>query len=288
MRDSFIRLFAPAKINLSLELSGKRADGYHEVKTLMAPLTLADEVSISIVQGDSSGTLIFSCDDPTLPKDAGNICVQAFHAFQRATGITTPVAIHLQKNIPHGAGLGGGSSDAAAVLSGLNTLFKNPLTRPQLEELAALLGSDVSFFLQKAPAWCGGRGEKILEVMPLPSLKTLLIKPPFSVETAWAYRQWDAKQWLQPRRFDLEKITIFNDLEGPVFDKYLILPVLKEWLAQRPEIITAWMSGSGSTMVALLHQELTSDQNRELETALMRNFGESLWIVRAKVHGKME
>ena len=288
MRDSSITLFAPAKINLSLELSGKRTDGYHDVKTLMAPLTLADKVSISIARGDSKERLTFTCDDETLPKDAGNICVQAFHAFQRATGITTPVAIHLQKNIPHGAGLGGGSSDAAAVLSGLNTLFKNPLTRPQLEELAALLGSDVSFFLQKTPTWCGGRGEKILEAATLPSWKILLMKPPFGVETAWAYRQWDAKKWSPSRRVDIEKITIFNDLEGPVFDKYLILPVLKKWLTQRPEIITAWMSGSGSTMIALLHQELTSDQHQDIDTALMRNFGESLWIVRTKVQGKTE
>lgn len=288
MRASSITLAAPAKINISLCLCGKRSDGYHEIETLMVPITLADEVTITHAPGIVPGCLTFTCDDPSLPSGAENICVKAFHAFQEATGIQESMAISLLKKIPHGAGLGGGSSDAAAVLSGLNGLFKEPLTRKKLHKLAASLGSDVPFFLQKQPAWCCGRGEQVFKATPLPSWNILLIKPPFSIESRWAYQQWDSKTWLQERPINIGKITIFNHLEPPVFEKYLLLPVLKEWLQQRPEISTAWMSGSGSTMIALVHQELTSVENQQLETELQASFGESFWVARSQLKGNME
>ncbi|MFZ4115217.1 MAG: 4-(cytidine 5'-diphospho)-2-C-methyl-D-erythritol kinase [Chthoniobacterales bacterium] len=273
-----ITLTAPAKINLSLRLLGRRSDGYHEIETLMAPITLADELEITHRHGADPGTITLSCNEPSLPTGEENLCVKAARAFQDASGIQDAIAITLLKNIPHGAGLGGGSSDAAAVLRGINTLFNEPLVAEELQLLAASLGSDIPFFLQEKPAWCRGRGEQLTEAAPLSSWNLLLIKPPFSVDTTWAYKAWDQKTWLHEAPITIDGIPIFNDLEAPVFEKYLLLPVLKKWLLEQSEVKVAWMSGSGSTMVTLLKNELSETQITEFTTAIAANFGTSFWI----------
>jgi 4-diphosphocytidyl-2-C-methyl-D-erythritol kinase len=273
-----ISLTAPAKINLSLRLLDLRTDGYHEIETLMAPITLADELEITCLHTAAPSPIVLTCNDPSLPLGEKNLCIQAVHAFQKATGIQESVSITLLKKIPQGAGLGGGSSDAAAVLQGLNALFNKPLVEEELHFLSVSLGSDVPFFLQRKPAWCRGRGEILFEAAPLPSWNLLLIKPPFSVDTTWAYQQWDKKKWIPKTPVTYDEITLFNHLELPVFEKFLLLPVLKEWLLKQPEVITAWMSGSGSTMVALLNQELSQEQDQKLQTALITTFGEFFWI----------
>ncbi|KAB2644251.1 MAG: 4-(cytidine 5'-diphospho)-2-C-methyl-D-erythritol kinase [Verrucomicrobia bacterium] len=278
MSASSLTLLAPAKINLSLQLLNKRADGYHEIETLMAPITLADELEITCTHTAAPIPITLTCNDPSLPLGEKNLCVQAAHAFQKATGIQEPVSITLLKKIPYGAGLGGGSSDAAAVLQGMNALFKKPLVEEELHLLSVSLGSDVPFFLQRKPAWCRGRGEILSEAAPLPAWNLLLIKPPFSVDTTWAYQHWDKKKWTPKEPMTHDEITLFNHLELPVFEKYLLLPVLKEWLLKLPEVITVWMSGSGSTMVALLNQELSWEQNQRLQTTIRTTFGEYFWI----------
>lgn len=273
-----ITLTAPAKINLSLRLLGKRPDGYHEIETLMAPITLADELEISHAHDVVPGNVTLLCNDLSLPTGPENLCVKAAHSFQEASGIKEPIAITLLKKIPHGAGLGGGSSDAAAVLRGMNVLFDEPLVAEELHQLAASLGSDVPFFLQEKPAWCRGRGEQLIEAPSLPTWSLLLIKPPFSIETAWAYQAWDKKMWLQESPIVIDGITLVNDLEVPVFNKHLLLPTLKAWLQERPEIVTAWMTGSGSTMITLLHKGILPDQIALLENTIATEFGETFWM----------
>ena len=277
-----ITLTAPAKINLSLRLLGKRADGYHEIETLMAPLTLTDELEISHAHGSAPASVTLICNDPSLPCGPENLCVKAACTFQEATGIQESVAITLLKRIPHGAGLGGGSSDAAAVLRGMNTLFNEPLVAEELHQIAASLGSDIPFFLEPKPTWCRGRGELLTEAAPLPTWRLLLIKPPFPIATPWAYQQWSKAPSPHHSSVIIDGITLINDLEAPVFQKYLLLPVLKEWLQKRSEVVTAWMTGSGSTMVALLRKEASSDQITLLKKTITLEFGETFWMKEAK------
>ena len=152
-----MQLFAPAKINLSFQIKGPRADGFHEIETLMAPISLADRLTIETTAKSDQG-IDFSCDDPSVPAGEENLVVRAAKLFREATKITAGIRIALEKKIPHGAGLGGGSSDAASTLLGLNELFAAGLGENDLVELAAQLGSDAPFFVVHSAAICRGRG----------------------------------------------------------------------------------------------------------------------------------
>ncbi len=275
-----ISLTAPAKINLSLRILGKRPDGFHELETLMAPIGLADTIEVS--HGTGHG-ITLTCNDPELPTDSNNLCVKAAEAFRVATGLDHGIAITLLKRIPHGAGLGGGSSDAAAVLKGLNELFDEPLVNEELHQIAASLGSDVPFFLTSGPAWCRGRGEILEEASALPKRNLLLIKPPFPVPTAWVYKKYaelkeSGKPLTQPEKQFLGDLEIVNDLEAPVFHKYLLLPVMKTWLREKPGVEAAFMTGSGSTMVAVMAPEVTTEQISIIKKGIQTEFGETMWL----------
>ena len=278
-----ITLAAPAKINLSLRILGKRADGFHELETLMVPLRLADEIEIT--HGTGHGIRL-TCNDPDLSTGPENLCVKAAEAFFQATGLKHGVAIALLKKIPYGAGLGGGSSDAAAVLCGINKLFDAPLVTEELDQIAATLGSDVPFFLHEGPAWCRGRGEILEAAAPLPDRTLLLIKPPFPVETAWAYKRYaQLKETpLKPVEEELllpqwlEGIPLVNDLERPVFEKYLLLPVMKSWLRKQAGVESAFMTGSGSTMVALLAPDAREGTVGLLKERIVQEFGPTFWM----------
>jgi 4-diphosphocytidyl-2-C-methyl-D-erythritol kinase len=275
-----ITLAAPAKINLSLRILGKRPDGFHEIKTLIAPIVLADQIEISHAADERIG---FLCNDPEIPGGTDNLCVKAAEAFLATTGLDHGIRISLMKKIPHGAGLGGGSSDAAAVLKGLNELFDHPLVTGELHQIASMLGSDVPFFLHDGPAWSRGRGEILEEAPPLPARTILLIKPPFPVPTAWAYRHYagmkESGAFLpDERRQRFAEIEIANDLEPPVFHKYLLLPVMKEWLLEQAGVECAFMTGSGSTMVAVIKQGTGPDEIPTLKRRILSEFGETMWI----------
>jgi len=278
-----ITIAAPAKINLSLRILGKRPDGFHELETLMLPIGLADTVEVS--HGTGHG-ITLTCNDPELATGEDNLCVKAARAFLVATGLDHGIAITLLKRIPHGAGLGGGSSDAVAVLKGLNELFDHPLVHEELEQIAATLGSDVPFFLGDGPSWCRGRGE-IIEPLKIneapPERKILLVKPPFPVPTAWAYKRYaellgtTSKLPEEAAQF-LGTIPIINDLERPVFEKYLLLPVMKRWLRDQTVVESAFMTGSGSTMVAVIAPETSTEEITSLKRGILAEFGETMWV----------
>jgi len=277
-----IELTAPAKVNLSFRILRKREDGFHEVETLMAPIGLADKIRLERVEGSG---IHLECSDPTLPTGADNLVVKAAVAFFKKSGNPFGLRIELEKQVPHGAGLGGGSSDAASVLEGLNTLSGGCLNREELCEIAAELGSDVPFFLYRSPAICRGRGEKIEPVSGLISQPVLLIKPPFGVPTPWAYSRWSASLELPDVDYSPQAMPwgeMVNDLERPVFEKYLVLAEMKTWLRSQPGVRGALMSGSGSTMFAVLSpgMDITS-----LKANLEQRYGPNLFLCETTVMG---
>ena len=253
-----MQVLAPAKINLSLKILGRRSDGFHEIETLITPISLYDKVDIE----KQSRWIDFSCDDPTVPSGDENLVVRVAKAFFEKTKISGGVGIKLHKKIPHGAGLGGGSSDAAATLRALNQLFKTKLSREELAKLGSNIGSDVSFFLFESAAVCKGRGEIVNPTRLKTKLSILLFKPAFLVSSAWAYSRWqDSKEIpeisYQPQNFDGQSFR--NDLERPVFEKFVFLAQLKAWLLKQEQVGAALMSGSGSTVFAVLRLEADVD-----------------------------
>jgi 4-diphosphocytidyl-2-C-methyl-D-erythritol kinase len=259
-----MQLYAPAKINLSFEIKGRRADGFHEIETLMAPISLSDRLTIE--RGTTTAGVRFSCDDPSLSNGEENLVVQAARVFQKATKTGAGIEIALEKKIPHGAGLGGGSSDAAATLLGLNELFGTRLDQRDLIGLAAQIGSDVPFFILGSAAICRGRGE-IVEPAKLPAnFSLLLVKPDFGVPTPWAYEKWKNARELPGVQYAAQEfagVRLVNDLERPVFAKFVLLGHLKTWLGRQAEVGAALMSGSGSTVFAVLRDGV--DRNRLAE-----------------------
>jgi 4-diphosphocytidyl-2-C-methyl-D-erythritol kinase len=269
-----LNLLAPAKINLSLTVKGRREDGFHEIESLMVPVSVFDRLTF---EHKEAGDLELICDDPSLPVDENNLVYRAAKLFCASCGLEPRLRITLSKQIPHGAGLGGGSSDAATTLLGLNVLFQTDLSRESLARMAADLGSDIPFFIYQSAARITGRGENVEPEIFTEQLPLLLIKPPFGVPTPWAYKQWKDSQEIPgvsyaPQTFPWG--TLVNDLERPVFEKYLFLAQLKGWLLEQPEVQGALMSGSGSTVFAVLKGK---QLGYELGERLAREFGPDLW-----------
>jgi 4-diphosphocytidyl-2-C-methyl-D-erythritol kinase len=271
-------LAAPAKINLSLEIHGRRTDGFHGISSRMVPLTLSDHLTLTILPDQPAGTIQFSCSDPSLPSDDSNLAIKAVHGLAALCGPLPALGIHLEKNIPHGAGLGGGSSDAATVLMGLRDLLSLPVSTSQLHETAAAIGSDVPFFLHRCACDVSGRGEI---VSPLPAWRTplriLLVKLPFSVPTPWAYQQWASSVTIDglPYAPQHHAGEIFvNSLERPVFTRFPILGLLKAELLATKGVLAALMSGSGSTIFAILSP---STQLSTVTETIHRTAGTELW-----------
>lgn len=250
-RVDVIELRAPAKINLSLRILARREDGFHEIETLMAPVSLFDLLTIE--RSDSG--IEFTCNDPSLPGGEENLVVRAARLFLHTTNMAAGLRISLEKRIPHGAGLGGGSSDAAMTLLALNQLLNAALPREALAKLGAEIGSDVPFFIFESPAKCSGRGELVAATALPTRLPLLLLKPDFGVPTPWAYSRWKQSRELPDVRYTAQEfggITFVNDLERPVFEKHVFLAQTKMWLLAQPEVGAAMLSGSGSTVFAAL------------------------------------
>jgi 4-diphosphocytidyl-2-C-methyl-D-erythritol kinase len=255
-----MQVFAPAKINLALNVLGRREDGFHEIDTLITPISLCDEIRIEWGAGDKG--IAFRCNDSSVPQGDDNLAVRAAKIFFTAIGIEPRISISLKKKIPHGAGLGGGSSDAASVLLALNALFETKLPREALTEMAKPIGSDVPFFISQSAALCKGRGEIVTPVELKDRLHVLLLKPGFGVSTPEAYSHWQRSQEIPGVHYkeqEFADLTFVNDLERPVFEKFVFLAQLKMWLLNQSEVGTALMSGSGSTLFAVMRENADAD-----------------------------
>ncbi len=270
-----VSLFSPAKLNLFLAVTGRRADGFHDLVSVAAPLSFGDELAAE-ARGQRTadgGQFTLTCDRPEVPVDGSNLVLKAAAAFVTATGWAGGVDFKLTKRIPVGAGLGGGSSNAVAALRALNQLSGGALAEDKLAAVAASLGSDCALFLHQAPVVMRGRGERI-EALPasaaarLRGRRVLLFKPSFGISTPWAYGRmaaeapahyWPAAKaearlaaWLGGPAPAEELLA--NNMEGVAFEKYLALPVLLAGL-QRDFGIAARMSGSGSACFAVLRDD---------------------------------
>lgn len=279
---------SPCKVNLILNILGKRADGFHELETVMHPVNLFDEMTFERVAHGFQLT----CSNPTLPTDAGNLVHRAAMLFFQKTGISDGVRIHLEKKIPLAAGLGGGSGNAATTLLGLNELFGKPLAAKALEEIAAPLGSDIPFFLQTKPGLGTGRGEKIASLDSFPAMSGaafVLIHPGFGISTPWAYQnlaRFPAARNGTPGRAqklisllqtaDLRTAgrEFYNSLEAPALDKYPILSLFQDFFRENGAAATL-MSGSGSTTFAIADTLPAAEQ---LAAKFKTKFGETHWI----------
>ena len=254
-----LEVLAPAKLNLFLEILGKRADGYHDLESLMVTVDLFDTLTFA---DDPSGRIELSCDDPTLPTGPDNLVVKAAERLKAATGCDRGVRIDLKKAIPAQAGLAGGSSDAAATLEGLDRLWNLGTPSRQLDEIAASIGSDVAFFRQGPVAICRGRGE-VVEPWALPEpLHFVLACPTVGVSTADVYRNVIPPE--RPREIggileaweagDIAALgrSLFNRLQ-PVSERLEpSLGAVRDALADLgPSLHGHLMSGSGSAYFGL-------------------------------------
>lgn len=265
--------YPPAKINLSLTITGKREDGFHQLETLVLPLPgLTDELTFEQAESFS-----LHCDTPGVPTDESNLVTRALRLFQKHTGRPCHCRLKLNKKIPHGAGLGGGSADAAHTLLALNDLEGTDLPISTLSSWAAELGSDVPLFLHQSPCRCTGRGEIIEPVALAWSRPILLFKPTFGVSTPWAYSHWQGSQEIKGISYSPQQVdgtSLHNDLERPVFEKHRFLAELKQFLLAQQETEAAMMSGSGSTVFAVLREE---DDAQALATRTLAELDPTLW-----------
>jgi len=181
-----LTVFSPAKINLYLRIVGKRADAYHNLETVMLPLDFGDQI---VLESAKTGVTL-QCDDPRLPTDDTNLALRAAKRLVERCGVKRGAKISLEKHTPLAAGLGGGSSNAAAVLKGLSELWQVGTAPEILGELAASMGSDINFFLAGGAALCRGRGEQVEPITCKLSAAILLVNPGFGISTKWAYKSW--------------------------------------------------------------------------------------------------
>jgi 4-diphosphocytidyl-2-C-methyl-D-erythritol kinase len=280
---------SPCKVNLLLNILGRRPDGFHELETVMQPVRVFDRLTFA----RSGQGIQLSCSAPELPTDGRNLVYRAAAQFLEAAGIKEGVRVELEKHIPLAAGLGGGSGNAATTLLGLNELFGGPLAPEQLQCLAASLGSDVPFFMQSQPALATGRGERIEPLESFPALRgaaLVLIHPGFGIATAWAYQQLARfPHALNGRPGRAQKLVarlrgedlaaagaeFYNSLEAPALEKYPLLALFQEFLRANGAAATL-MSGSGSTTFAVTPNQATADT---LVEKFKARFGEANWIL---------
>ncbi len=278
MSQTWLRL-APAKINLNLRILGKRPDGFHELETLMVPISLADQLTFQKREQGISMT----CSDSTLPCDATNLVWKAATLFFQTYTVDGGIQIHLEKKTPHGAGLGGGSSDAATVLLALREIYQVEVSDEALAVLSSQMGSDIPFFIYQQAAWCRGRGEIIEPIELLSSYQGILVHPGFAVPTPWAYQTYAQNPSRGESGVDLGFVILQNDLEPAVFSKYAWIPTVKRWFQEQPEVLDSMMSGSGSAVFALIK----SGENRKAVFDRFRaEFGDDLFSVLFEFLGK--
>lgn len=293
---SAVTVWAPAKVNLFLEIVGKRADGFHELRTLMVAVSLYDTLTFTLAP---SGSIRLTCPGGSLATGPENLIVRAADHLRRLAVLqgkpegSLGADVVLTKRIPLAAGLAGGSTDAAATLVGLNRLWGLGLGRDELAALAADLGSDVAFFLDPPCAWCTGRGE-VVERWPLGArLHLVLVAPPFGLSTAEVYRNLTVPAEPLPgdemkaaaKAGDVAAIgrSLHNRLQEPA---ERLRPELADWLARLKSLGPAGclMSGSGSTLFALCRDHRDAARiSREFRKGLPADSGVRVFVVRSCV-----
>jgi 4-diphosphocytidyl-2-C-methyl-D-erythritol kinase len=264
-----ITVFTPAKINLILRILDRRPDGYHNLWSLMQAVQLEDELALSV--SDNHSTITLQCDEPSLKTDPSNLVYRAAEAVLKQSGQTVGLDMVLAKRIPMGAGLGGGSSDAAATIAGLNRLLNLGWSKEKMAHVGQTLGSDVPFFFFAPSAIVEGRGEKVAPVRIKGNRWVVLVNPGFPVETKWAYQQLSVNRTgVQPlsdvhaglgkaSELSWEEVlqAAKNDFEATVFKAYPVLHKIKqELLAEGAE--AALLSGSGATVFGVFRDETTA------------------------------
>ena len=250
-----IKVFSPAKINLFLHITGKRPDGFHDLVSLMCCINLYDTLYINL--GAAKTTL--TCTYPGVPLDKKNIALQAANAFLKAIDIDKKVGIHIIKRIPVGAGLGGGSSNAAAVLRALNHYYDYPFSKDELISIGLSLGADVPFLIFRKPAIVSGIGEKIESFYGLSNRYLLLIYPGLSISTAEVFKKYDLRLTKIKKKIKLKFLLkgnvrieslLWNDLEGVAAAGYPEISYAKKALL-RQGAQGVLMTGSGSAVFGL-------------------------------------
>lgn len=279
---------SPCKVNLVLNILGRRPDGFHELETVMQPVNVCDDMIFE----RAGSALELTCSHPELPTDAKNLVHRAATAFLAAANITDGVRIRLQKNLPLAGGIGGGSANAAVTFTALNEMFGQPVSPEKLHELAAALGSDVPFFLQEKPALATGRGEKIRTLDNFPALRGkafFLVHPGFGISTPWSYqnlarfprdlngepgRAEELVAKLRTNQWPAIADGFYNSLEAPAFDKFPVLKIYKEFLSENGALVSL-MSGSGSTTFAIA-ENLSAAET--LAEKFKSQFGDKGWM----------
>lgn len=277
-----LTISAPAKINLSLDITGKLENGYHTLEMVLQTISLKDEI---LLEKQSEGVEI-ACDHPLVPLDGRNICNKAARAFFQKTGIQGGVKIQINKKIPVGAGLAGGSTNAAAVLKGLNILYEARLSQDELLDLGLQCGTDVPFCLTGGTCLARGIGEKLTRLPAFGGLYAVLIMPEFSVSTAWVYQNYrmddpvrhpDTQAIIAAIRIgDIARVAreMRNVLESVTAVKYPEIEGIKRDLKNRGAL-GSMMSGSGPSVFGLFGDE---EQARKAFAILERQY-EHIWLV---------
>lgn len=274
-----LTLSAPAKINYLLDVIGKRADGYHDLRMIMQRVNLCDDITLTVTKSHEIRVI---CNSKGAPNGSGNIAWKAARAILDVTGSESGLDIEIIKNIPVAAGLGGGSSDAASVLMGLNDLLRLGLTDDKLMEIGCKLGADVPFFIFKKTALAEGIGEKLTVLPNMPNCWILLINPGVHVSTAWVYRslQLTSRRELNniPRFFgSIEDIVsiMSNDLESVTISAFPIINEIKSKLMDLGAI-GSMMSGSGPTVFGMFNSFEAAEAARHEVTRFTSWFAASV------------
>ena len=252
-----VEIKAPAKINIGLNIVSKRADGFHNIETIFYPISLFDNILFEKADSDS-----FSCNNTSLGKERNNLIIKAKEVLEEEFRTKFPLKIVLEKNIPIGAGMGGGSSDAASALHSINILYDLNLSKEQLNNYALRLGSDVPFFLDPRPSFASGRGE-ILNVLDFTiDFPILIVNPGIHISTKWAFDNIKPRDpYLHLNHIFQQKIIfanlqdiITNDFEEVVFYKYPEIAQIKNDLLSRGALVSM-LTGSGSTVFGIFDNE---------------------------------
>jgi 4-diphosphocytidyl-2-C-methyl-D-erythritol kinase len=299
--DSLV-LKSPAKINLGLYLLKKRMDGYHDILTLFQAIDLYDTIRFTRTR---SSDLILHAEGFPIPSDKENLIWKAYDLFNKNLHLEGGLEVNVEKRIPTGAGLGGGSSNAASTLTALNVMFEKNLSSKQLEKMAEEIGSDVPFFIQGGTAIGEGRGEILTPVELEADYSILLICPDVSVSTAWAYSQARIvltrelkmaifESLFQNRDLRSLRASLKNELEDVVFQRHPLLKLFKENL-YKWDAFYASMSGSGSSVFGLFNRQEQAEAARaffsidkRVKTFLcepVRSLARASWVPEGKFPG---